>query len=269
MAVIQINCFSFPALLLPLWSIALWLHFMMAFTARATLGNSTNPEEDRSDFSGNIRTCDGRQSLLVNAFSSWSSDIPGGVLKKCRICDGSIGAINEERCRIIILCKCIPCLVAGCDFCWLGSTTENDCSWRRCSPWSWSNCPAGCRGWWTLTSSSAWKICNPTNEKDCNQYHDCQKKKWLWQNLRNLNFATIISDWNVVQVLDAAFHCDSVSHLDHGGSLFGLQELYLDAGRKKIAILIQLSNKETANQGESGEKEIERNQPETMEQVGK
>lgn len=48
------------------------------------------------------------------------------------------------------------------------------------------------------------------------------------RDLRNLKFATIISDWNVVQVLDAAFDCDGVPHLDHGGTLFGLQELYLE-----------------------------------------
>lgn len=59
------------------------------------------------------------------------------------------------------------------------------------------------------------------------------------RNLRNLKFAAIISDWNVVQVLDAAFDCDGVSHLNHGGALFGLQELYLEV-EKKITILIQL-----------------------------
>lgn len=44
----------------------------------------------------------------------------------------------------------------------------------------------------------------------------------------DLNFAAIVADWNVVQVLDAAFHGDGISHLDHGGALFGLQELYPD-----------------------------------------
>uniref|UniRef100_A0A182IQ44 Uncharacterized protein n=1 Tax=Anopheles atroparvus TaxID=41427 RepID=A0A182IQ44_ANOAO len=47
------------------------------YVARATLGNSTSPDEERSDFSGNIRTCDGWQSLVANAAISCSSVSPG------------------------------------------------------------------------------------------------------------------------------------------------------------------------------------------------
>lgn len=46
-------------------------------------------------------------------------------------------------------------------------------------------------------------------------------------------------------MLDAAFHGDGISHLDHGGALFGLQELYLEVNSKQnrnITILISLLN---------------------------
>lgn len=73
-------------LCLPLLSIGMWLHFMMASTAWATLGNSMRPEEERSVFSGNIRTAVGGTSLILKIPISCSSVRPGGVLKKWRIC---------------------------------------------------------------------------------------------------------------------------------------------------------------------------------------
>lgn len=72
-------------LLIPLLSIGMWLHFMMASTASATLENSIRPDDDRSVFSGNIRTAVGGTSLSLKSCSSCSSAKPGGVLKKWRI----------------------------------------------------------------------------------------------------------------------------------------------------------------------------------------
>lgn len=76
-------CFIY--LLIPLLSIGMWLHFMMASTASATLENSIRPDDDRSVFSGNIRTAVGGTSLSLKSCSNCSSPKPGGVLKKWRI----------------------------------------------------------------------------------------------------------------------------------------------------------------------------------------
>lgn len=70
---------------MPLLSIGMWLHFMIASTASATLENSIRPDDERSVFSGNMRTAVGGTSFSLNSCSSCSSARPGGVLKKCRI----------------------------------------------------------------------------------------------------------------------------------------------------------------------------------------
>lgn len=69
----------------PLLSMGIWLHFIIANTASATFGNSINPDDDRSVFSGNIRTAVGGTSFELNTSSKWVSSRPGGVLKKCKI----------------------------------------------------------------------------------------------------------------------------------------------------------------------------------------
>lgn len=71
---------------LPFASIAAWLHFIIAKTAWATDGNSTRPDDERSDFNGNILIADGSQSSSLNVFNSFSSVRSGGVLKKWSIC---------------------------------------------------------------------------------------------------------------------------------------------------------------------------------------
>lgn len=55
---------------------------MMANTASATFANSIKPEDERSVFSGNMRTAVGGTSFSLNSCSSCSSARPGGVLKK-------------------------------------------------------------------------------------------------------------------------------------------------------------------------------------------
>ena len=69
----------------PLLSMAVWLHFMMARTAWAIDGNSSKPEEDRSDLSGNMRVFAGGTSFEVKISINCSSVRLGGVLKKWRI----------------------------------------------------------------------------------------------------------------------------------------------------------------------------------------
>jgi hypothetical protein len=69
----------------PLASMAVWLHFMIAITAWAIDENSINPDEDLSVFNGNIRTAAGGHSFCVKISTSWSSERLGGVLKKWRI----------------------------------------------------------------------------------------------------------------------------------------------------------------------------------------
>lgn len=69
-----------------MFSTGIWLHFMIAMTDSATLGNSINPDDDRSVFKGNIRTAVREISFEVKILTSWSSFKFGGVLKKCRIC---------------------------------------------------------------------------------------------------------------------------------------------------------------------------------------
>lgn len=99
-------------LLIPLLSIGIWLHFMMASTASATLENSIRPDDDRSVFSGNIRTAVGGTSLSLKSCSSCSSAKPGGVLKKCRIYAKKIKEdflayqkkdIDAEKCKRTLL----------------------------------------------------------------------------------------------------------------------------------------------------------------------
>lgn len=70
---------------LPLLSIAVWLHFIIANTAWAIDGNSRRPEDERSDFSGNMRTAAGATSFCVKISTNCSSVRLGGVLKKWRI----------------------------------------------------------------------------------------------------------------------------------------------------------------------------------------
>lgn len=69
----------------PLLSIAVWLHFMIASTAWAMDGNSTNPDDERSVLSGNMRIADGATSFFAKMSNNWSSARLGGVLKKWRI----------------------------------------------------------------------------------------------------------------------------------------------------------------------------------------
>lgn len=71
----------------PLFSTGIWLHFIIAITDSATLGNSIKPDDERSVFNGNMRTAVGRTSLPLNKVTNWSSVKLGGVLKKCRICN--------------------------------------------------------------------------------------------------------------------------------------------------------------------------------------
>lgn len=85
----------------PLFSTGIWLHFIIAITASATLGNSIKPDDDRSVFNGNIRTAVGDTSFELNIFTNCSSVRLGGVLKKCNICSNDsnnifIGHLNSE-----------------------------------------------------------------------------------------------------------------------------------------------------------------------------
>lgn len=136
---------------------AVWLHFMMASTAWATDANSSRPDDDRSDLSGNMRTAVGHTSFCRNISMSWSSVRLGGVLKKCRICRGERNVWAGGRSELG-LGVCSPCLAAGCDFCWPGPVTGSDCSLSRCTLWSWPSGLEDCTGWSPPTGSSAWRI---------------------------------------------------------------------------------------------------------------
>lgn len=70
---------------LPFASIAAWLHFIIANTAAATVGNSISPDDDLSDLRGNILILDGSQSSSLKVFNNFSSVRSGGVLKKWSI----------------------------------------------------------------------------------------------------------------------------------------------------------------------------------------
>jgi hypothetical protein len=47
----------------------------------------------------------------------------------------------------------------------------------------------------------------------------------------------VVTDGDVVQVLNAALHGDAVSHLDHRRALLRLQEFYLESPRQTDSVL--------------------------------
>lgn len=131
---------------------------MMASTASATLENSIRPDDDRSVFSGNIRTAVGGTSLSLNSCSNCSSASPGGVLKKWRI--------YEMWIFLIRICSCgggadtlIPCLEVEYDFCLLVPAIGNDCFSSRCTLWSWDCDRVGWTGSSPRTRNFAWRNC--------------------------------------------------------------------------------------------------------------
>lgn len=143
----------------PLLSMAVWLHFMMAKTAWAIDGNSSSPDDERSDFNGNMRTAAGATSFCVKISTNCSSVRLGGVLKKCKIYRRKkLLKENEKFSWNFLLCS-----VAEFDFCTLVQVIGIDCFLNQCTPWSWDCDLEDCMDLSPPKENSALKNCNEKN----------------------------------------------------------------------------------------------------------
>lgn len=136
---------------------AVWLHFMMARTAWAIDGNSSRPDDDRSDLSGNIRTAAGATSFCVKISTNCSSVRLGGVLKKWRI--WGMRTFYYEK-ALTWLSEFSLCSVVGYDSCTLELAKGIDCSLNRCILWSWDCDLEDCTGSLLPIGNFALKNCN-------------------------------------------------------------------------------------------------------------